>query len=77
MKIQKIRVKVLIGPSGDYIAHGWLGALEKDPDETLYNCNEELGAKEYWLTAELPIPQGEAPEVEAQVEHPSRDTVGS
>ncbi len=68
IKKQKIRIKVLIAPSGDYMAHGWRGASNTDPDETLYSCIEDMGGREYWITAELPIPNAPAEEIEGSIE---------
>lgn len=68
MRTQKIRIKVLIGSSGNYLGYGWQGASDKDPDDTLYDGIDELQTKEYFLTAELPIPGSAPEEIAATVE---------
>ena len=68
MATQKVRVKVLIGPSGDYCAYGWQGASDKDPDDTIYEVITEFGAREYWLTADVPIPNADTSEIQAVIE---------
>lgn len=68
MITQKIRIKVLIGNSGNYCGYGWRGAEENAPDDTIYDVVDCLSTKAYWLTAEIPIPGTEEKEVEAVVE---------
>lgn len=68
IRTQKVRIKVLIASNGNYIGHGWQGASDKDPDETLYSCVEELHTKEYWIVAEIPIPGSEPETVEGNIE---------
>lgn len=77
MKTQKIRIKVLIGSSGNYLGYGWQDMSDKDPDDTLYDGVEDLHTKEYFLTAELPIPGSAPEELVATVEEPSRDRVNN
>ena len=68
MKIQKVRIKVLIDDTGNYCGYGWKGASDKEPDDTLYSVIESLTTKAYWITAEIPIPDDVAIEADAVVE---------
>lgn len=68
MTMQKIRIKVLIGSSGNYVGYGWQGASDKDMDDTLYDAVEDLQTKEYFLTAELPVPGSTPEEIAALVQ---------
>ena len=43
IRTQKVRIKILIAPSGHYIGYGWQGDGDKDPDDTLYEGSEEIG----------------------------------
>lgn len=62
MKTQKIRIKVLIDGVGHYCGYGWDGATSNAIDETLYEVIDGPAMKEYWLEAEVPIPEI-APEI--------------
>lgn len=68
IRTQKVRVKVLLGASGNYLAYGWKDAGDKEPDDTLYDSIEELQTREYWITAELPLPCADAEEFKAEIE---------
>lgn len=67
-RTRKVRIKVLINEEGDYCGMGWQNANEKDPDDTIYESISGLVTREYWLTADLPIPDTKAPEIAAEIE---------
>ncbi len=67
IRTRKVRIKVLINEEGEYCGMGWQDAGEKDPDDTIYESIAGLVTREYWLTADIPIPDATAPEVAAEV----------
>lgn len=46
---------------------GWQEAGEKDPDDTIYESVAGLNVREYWITAEVPIPDA-ATEIAGSIE---------
>lgn len=67
IKTRKVRIKVLINEEGDYCGMGWQDAGEKDRDDTIYESIAGLNVREYWITAQVPLP-GRAEEIEGSVE---------
>ncbi|WP_161967689.1 hypothetical protein [Fimbriiglobus ruber] len=55
-EIMQVKIKVLINSDGKYCGYGYEGAKPKDLDDTLYEVVYGGQLKEYWLTADLPVP---------------------
>lgn len=66
-RYRKVRIKVLINELGEYCGMGWQDAGEKDPDDTIYESISGLNVREYWITADVPIPAN-AEEIQGGVE---------
>lgn len=67
----QVRIKVLVSAEGDYCGYGYNKAKSNELDDTLYEVVFGHPTKEYWLTADLPLPQ--QTEVEAVVETTESD----
>lgn len=67
IRTRKVRLKVLINELGEYCGMGWQEAGEKDPDDTIYESVAGLNVREYWITAEVPIPDA-ATEIAGSIE---------
>jgi hypothetical protein len=68
---QRVRVKLLINSQGEWVAYGWSGAGDDDPDGVLYDMMSDKDtdyAHTVFLTAEVPLPARAEFEVRAQVE---------
>lgn len=67
MKTQRVRIKVAINGEGQYCGIGWTTAKESDPNDTIYESITGDIVREYWITADVPVPTT-ADEIKGSIE---------
>ena len=65
----KVRCRMMMNAQGKWAVYGWTGASDDDCDSVLYDMmggEETNSARQFWITAEVPLPQ--SVEIEGKLE---------